>query len=320
MIVVTGGAGFIGSNIVEALNARGVDDLAVVDDLTDARKAVNLATCRIADYLDRSEFAHMVRGDASWLDDVELVIHQGATSSTTHADGREVMANNYRVTRDLIDCCVRRAVPLVLASSAAVYGASRAFAEDPVNERPLNVYGLSKRLVDDHLRRLVGTAPAQLVALRYFNVYGPNEDHKDRMASLVAQLDDEIRARGTASIFGPSHGLGAGEQRRDFVYVDDVVETVLWFADRPDRSGVFNVGTGRSRTFAELASLVLDHHHGGTVRFTDFPPELAGRYQAVTEADVTRLRSVGFDREFTDLETGVARYLAIRDSRRSGGT
>ena len=317
MIVVTGGAGFIGSNIVHALNGRGLDDVVVVDDLTDTRKVANIADARFEDYLDRGEFLRRVEADDAEIARATLIIHQGATSSTTVSDGRAVMENNYEYSKRLVEFCLRQRIPLIYASSAAVYGRSTVWRESPENEVPANVYGLSKLMVDNHVRRALPTAGSQLVGLRYFNVYGEREDHKDEMASVAAQLDDELRAHGTATIFGASHGVGPGQQRRDFVAVTDVVDVVLWFADHPDRSGIFNVGTGVDRSFREVAEAVIAHRGSGERRFREFPAELHDRYQPLTTADLGALRAIGYSAGFTPIEVGIPRYLEARDRRRA---
>ena len=310
MIVVTGGAGFIGSNIVADLDRRG-HDIVVVDDLADERKRANLAGIDVVEMVDKDEFLARLT-DRGALEGVSAVIHQGACSSTTESDVDYVMRTNYEYSMVLADACLRAAVPLIYASSAAVYGNSTDQRDEAGNEHPLNVYGRSKALFDQHVRDdLAGTA-TQIVGLRYFNVYGPHEDHKDEMASLVLQLDDQLEATGEARIFGAAGGFGPGEQRRDFVSVDDIVSVVRWFLDRPDRSGLFNCGTGTSRTFAELAGEVIRCRGAGTVRHVPFPDALIGRYQFDTRADLTRLRAAGCDHEFAPIEVGVERYLAWR--------
>jgi ADP-L-glycero-D-manno-heptose 6-epimerase len=314
LILVTGGAGFIGSNLVHALNARGVTDLVVVDNLERGDKFKNLVGARIAGFADKRDF--LAGLDRQEPDAFELIVHQGACTSTTEPDGRYVMASNYDFSRRLIEQFP--AARLVYASSAAVYGAGRVFREERAHERPLNIYGFSKWLFDEHVRaahglRLAGRGGPQLVGLRYFNVYGPREGHKGPMASVVRHVDDQLRATGRARLFGASDGFGPGEQRRDLVHVDDVVAVILWFLDHPDVSGLFNVGTGNSRSFAELAAAVIAVRGRGEVEHVPFPDSLRGRYQAFTEADLTRLRGAGYTAGFRDLATGVTEYLAQRD-------
>ena len=312
MIVVTGGAGFIGSNLVLALNAKGYRDIVVVDNLVDARKYRNLVGADIADYVDKEDWLSMVQGRASWLDEIKGVFHQGACTSTTETDGRYMLKNNYEYSKAVLDLCLERRVPLIYASSAAVYGTGTVFGEEPANEGPLNVYGFSKLLFDLHVRRVLPTASSQIVGLRYFNVYGPRESHKGPMASLVLQLDEQVELTGKARLFGPTEGYEAGGQRRDFVNVGDVVDVNLWFFDHPEQSGIFNCGTGISRTFNDLAGEVLRFRGDGAIEYIPFPESLRGRYQSYTQADMSSLRAAGFTADPTPLEKGIPDYLAWR--------
>jgi ADP-L-glycero-D-manno-heptose 6-epimerase len=316
MIVVTGGAGFIGSNLVRELNRRGHDDIVVVDDLSDGRKFSNLVGCRIADYLDKDQFLARVR--AGELDKIEAIFHQGACAVTTEWDGRYMMDTNYRYSVELYEYCVEKGVPLIYASSAAVYGASGVFKEsDSTLERPLNVYGYSKLLFDDYVRRRRGQRRngrrakrrAAVVGLRYFNVYGPGEAHKGSMASVAYHLNGQVTATGEARLFEGNDGYAAGEQRRDFVHVGDVVDVNLWFWEKRSVSGVFNVGTGASTTFNDVAKAIIAWHGKGIVRYIPFPDELRARYQSFTEADITALRAAGYSRPFRDVRAGIKDYL-----------
>lgn len=312
MIVVTGGAGFVGSNLIWELNRAGRSDVVVVDNLTDAHKFKNLVGADIADYIDKQDFLSMVASRSSDLDEIELISHQGACTSTTESDGRYMMKNNYEYSKALLDLSLERQLPLIYASSAAVYGGGTSFGEDPANEAPLNVYGFSKLLFDLYVRRVLPAAKSQIVGLRYFNVFGPREAHKGPMASMVLQLDDQVAASGKARLFGPTEGYEAGEQRRDFVHVQDVVRVNLWFMDNPDKSGIFNCGTGAGRTFNDLASEVLRFRGDGMIEYIPFPEALEGKYQSYTQADLEQLRAAGYEAEFTSLEDGIQEYLTWR--------
>jgi ADP-L-glycero-D-manno-heptose 6-epimerase len=309
MIIVTGGAGFIGSNIVKALNGRGRSDIMVVDDLTDGTKFVNIADAQLADYLDRHEFLQRVQAGDDFGGAVEAVIHQGACSTTTEWDGRYMMENNFTYSKILLHYCLSRGIPFIYASSAAIYGGSTVFREDPQYERPLNVYGYSKALFDQYVRRHLPRAKSQIAGFRYFNVYGPREQHKGSMASVAFHLKNQLEAEGVVKLFEGCDNYGDGEQRRDFVFVEDVVDVNLWFLDHRDKSGIFNVGTGRSQSFNDVANAVLKAHDRGELRYIPFPEHLKGRYQSFTEADLSGLREIGYDGRFRTVEEGVASYM-----------
>lgn len=306
MIVVTGGAGFIGSNIVKGLNKRGIDDVLVVDDLRDGSKFRNLADCVFADYMDKDEFRKALKR-SGFGDDISAVLHQGACSVTTEWDGRYMLENNYTYSKTLLHHCMSRGLPFIYASSAAVYGAGPAFTEDPSNEHPLNVYGYSKALFDRYVRRQ--SANSQAVGLRYFNVYGPREQHKGSMASVALHFSRQLAEEGEAHLFEGSGGYADGEQRRDFIYVDDVVKVNLWFLEHRGVSGIFNLGTGRSQTFNDVAKAVIARMGQGKIRYVPFPDRLKDRYQSFTQADVTHLRAAGFAEEFLTVEEGVKAYF-----------
>jgi ADP-L-glycero-D-manno-heptose 6-epimerase len=307
MHIVTGGAGFIGSNLVRRLVEETGDDVVVVDDLTDGNKFRNLAALPIADYLDKDEF--LDRLDSRFSSGVNCIFHQGACSTTTEWDGRYMMKNNYAYSRTLLHHCLAHDIPFIYASSAAVYGSSTRFSESQRNELPLNVYGWSKLLFDRYVQRLAGRATSQVVGLRYFNVYGPNEQHKGSMASVAWHFNRQILEGGEIQLFEGSGGFADGEQRRDFVYVDDVCEVNLWFLKHREASGVFNTGTGRSQSFNDVANAVIAWHGHGRIRYIPFPEELAGAYQSFTEADLSKLRDTGCDVNFRSVEAGVRAYL-----------
>lgn len=319
MYIVTGAAGFIGSRLVAALNRQGIDDVLAVDNLEQADKFRNLAGCEIEDYLDKREF--LVRLEAGEFDgDVDAVLHQGACSDTMATDGRYVMENNYGYSRALLDWCQEEEVPLLYASSAAVYGAGKqGFREARECEGPLNVYGYSKFLFDQLVRRRLAGRSAQVVGLRYFNVYGPNEAHKGRMASVAFHAFHQFRAEGRVKLFVGSGGYGDGEQRRDFIHVDDVVAVNLHFLEHRELSGIWNCGTGRAQSFNEVAAAVINAARGSRaapaelaaqklIEYIPFPPQLAPKYQSYTEADMAPLRATGFAQEFLGVQQGVAAY------------
>jgi len=314
--IVTGAAGFIGSKLVEGLNRRGITGVIAVDNLARADKFRNLAAVEIADYVDHAEFiANLDRFEGA----VAAVFHQGACSDTMETDGRYMLDNNYTYSKRLLEWCQEEEVPLIYASSASVYGAGPEFREERRCEKPLNVYGYSKFLFDQYVRRVVPAS--QVAGLRYFNVYGPNEAHKGRMASVAYHAYQQLLGWGKVKLFVGSGGYGNGEQKRDFVYVGDAVEVNLWLLEHPGVSGVFNCGTGRAQSFNELAAAVINAVQGtrrsvlemnqkGLIEYVPFPPGLLDKYQSFTEADLSRLRAAGYTSEFKTVEQGVAAYVA----------
>jgi ADP-L-glycero-D-manno-heptose 6-epimerase len=321
-VVVTGAAGMIGSNLVHGLNAIGIDDVIAVDDLTDGPKYRNLLGAKLADYFDRSDFyARFTRGE---LGRIDAVLHEGACSDTMEHNGRYMLDTNYRCSKDLLDACQAQGTRLLYASSAATYGGSAAFREEPLFEQPLNVYGYSKLLFDNVVRRMLPAAKTQVVGFRYFNVYGPREQHKGRMASVAFHHFNQFREHGKVQLFGEYGGYGPGQQSRDFVFVDDVVAVNLWFLEHPDQSGIFNLGSGRAQPFNDVALAVVNtvrERDGGAalpladlvkqgfVEYIPFPDALVGKYQCFTEADLTRLRATGCPHVFADVATGVRNYV-----------
>jgi ADP-L-glycero-D-manno-heptose 6-epimerase len=321
-IIVTGAAGFIGSNLVKGLNVRGERDIIAVDDLTQADKFLNLVDCDIADYLDKRDF--LARFAAGQFGAVRALLHQGACSDTTERDGRYMMENNYRYSIDLLDACQRHDVDFLYASSAATYGAGNRFVEEPSAESPLNVYGYSKLLFDQVVRRRLAHSTIQITGFRYFNVYGPREAHKGRMASVALHHFNQFREHGRVRLFGAWAGWQAGCQQRDFVSVDDVVAVNLHFLESRV-SGIFNLGSGRAQSFNDVAvavvnalrenpatpPLTLEGLAGrGIIEYVEFPEDLKGRYQSYTQADLTRLRAAGYGAPFLSVEDGIARYIA----------
>ena len=321
-IVVTGAAGMIGSNIVHGLNALGHDDVIAVDDLTDGPKYRNLLGARISDYFDKAEFySRFARGD---FGKVDAVLHQGACSDTMEHNGRFMLDTNYRCSKDLLDACQAQGTRLLYASSAATYGGSDTFREEPPFEQPLNVYGYSKLLFDNVVRRMLPASTTQVAGFRYFNVYGPREQHKGRMASVAFHNFNQFREAGKVKLFGEYGGYGAGGQTRDFISVDDVVAVNLWFLQNPGKSGIFNLGTGRAQPFNDVAVAVVNASRAtkgeialplaelvklGLIEYIPFPDALVGKYQCYTQADMTQLRATGCDHRFADVATGVTRYV-----------
>ncbi len=325
-IVVTGAAGFIGSNIVKALNERGERDIVAVDNLTRADKVSNLSDLDIAEFIDKRDFISRIE-NGSFASKVAAVLHQGACSDTMETDGRYMMENNYDYSMKLMRWCVERKVPFIYASSASVYGGGRVFAESREHEAPLNVYGYSKFLFDQAVRRELASAPAQIAGFRYFNVYGPREAHKGRMASVAWHFYNQYMERGKLKLFEGSGGYAAGEQLRDFVSIEDVVKVNLHFLDHPRVSGIFNVGTGRAESFNEVARATVNAvrgtrgekpqslaelHSSGAIEYVPFPPQLVGKYQSYTQADLAKLREAGYALPFLGVEEGVRRYVEAR--------
>ena len=306
--IVTGGAGFIGSNLVHALNEKGYTNIIVVDDLSDGTKFINLVDCDIADYMDKDQFLKFVSQDQN-ANGIEAIFHQGACSTTTEWNGRFMMDNNYEYSKTLLHFCVKHLIPFIYASSAAVYGAGEVFKEATQYERPLNIYGYSKYQFDQYVRARLNDIQSQVVGLRYFNVYGPREQHKGGMASVAFHLYQQLIAGKKMSLFEGCDDYANGEQRRDFVYVADVTAVNIWFLQN-NISGVFNLGTGRSQTFNDVANAVRDYMGRGEIEYIPFPEHLRGRYQSYTQADMSLLREVGCAEEFKTVEQGVPLYLS----------
>lgn len=302
MIVVTGGAGFIGSNIVKGLNNQGYQDILVVDDLTDGTKFANLVDLDIADYMDKDEFiSAIIAGEQL---NIETIFHQGACSSTTEWDGKFMMENNYDYSKDLLHYCLDFNIPFLYASSAATYGGrSDNFIEDRCYEKPLNVYGYSKFLFDQYVRKILPDATSQVCGFRYFNVYGPRENHKGSMASVAFHLNEQIHKGEKPKLFA-----GSDNFKRDFIYVGDVVDVNLWFW-KNNISGIYNCGTGRAESFQAVADAVLSYHKKDEIDYIPFPDHLKGRYQRFTQADLTKFRKTGCPIDFKTVSEGTTEYM-----------
>ena len=307
MIIVTGAAGFIGSNVVKILNQSGINNIIAVDDLTDGHKYKNLLNTQIADYIDKDDLMAVLPK----LDKVDAIFHQGACSSTTEWNGRFMMSVNYDYSKKLLHYALDEQVPFIYASSAAVYGGSTNFEEAQANLSPRNVYGYSKILFDQYASKYFEQTRAPIVGLRYFNVYGPGEWHKGAMASVAFHFNNQLREHGVVKLFEGIDNYGNGEQRRDFVYVDDIVDVNLWCLEHPAPSGIYNVGTGRSQTFNDVAKAVCAWHGRGEIEYIPFPDHLRGAYQSFTEADISALRAAGYTKPFKSVEAGVRAYLDV---------
>lgn len=312
MIIVTGSAGFIGSNLVKSLNNRGIKDILVVDDLKDGHKFENLADCDFVDYLDKDDFLADILNGYFDEKNIQAIFHQGACSTTTEWDGHYMMQNNFEYSKHLLHFALDRKIPFLYASSAATYGQSEVFKEQRDLENPVNVYGFSKFQFDQYVRfKVLGKTDSLVVGFRYFNVYGPREQHKGSMASVAFHHYNQIKDQGKVKLFGTYDGYNPGEQKRDFIYVGDVCDVNLWFFDQnnKDLSGVYNLGTGKSQPFNDVANSVINYFGHGEIEYIDFPEHLKGHYQSFTQADLTNLRQTGCDIQFKTVEQGVKLYL-----------
>ena len=320
--IVTGACGFIGANLVKGLNGIGIDNVIAVDNLSNADKFRNLVDCELADYLDKQEFLDLV-AQGYFDGGVNAILHQGACSDTMESDGRYMMDNNYRYSTTLLDFCLDQEVPFLYASSASVYGGGKVFRESREFEAPLNVYGYSKFLFDQRVRRCLQDAASPVVGFRYFNVYGPREQHKGRMASVAYHCFNQFQSEGRVRLFEGCDGYADGEQRRDFVFIEDVVKVNLHFLERQE-SGIFNLGTGRAQSFNDVAVATVNACRAaqgiaaaslaelraqGMIEYVAFPEALKGKYQSFTQADLTLLRTAGYREEFATVEQGVAAYV-----------
>ncbi len=312
MIIVTGGAGFIGSNLVKLLNERGHKDIIVVDDLEDGTKFKNIVDLDIYDYMDKDDFLERIKSNDNFLDwgKIEGVFHEGACSSTTEWNGKYIMKVNYEYTKALFHYCIARQIPFIYASSAATYGGRTSdFIEGREYECPLNVYGYTKFLFDEYMRKFLPKLTSPVIGLKYFNVYGPRESHKGSMASVAFHLNNQVLRGENPKLFEGTDGYPNGGHMRDFVYVEDVCKVNLWFLEHKAPSGVYNCGTGRAEPFLNIAKAVLDYHKKGQIEFIPFPEHLRGRYQSFTQADLTKLRAAGCDVQFKSVAEGVAEYM-----------
>lgn len=327
--IITGAAGFIGSNIVQALAQTGSHYLIAVDDLEKRDQFFNLLRAPVTDYYDKHELLSALSTNELNHLKIKAIFHQGACSDTMNHDAPFMMRNNYRYTVELFRWAQAKAIPFLYASSAAVYGASAVFKEERRYEAPLNIYGYSKFLFDEYMRHYLTycklTAP--VVGFRYFNVYGFGEQHKGRMASVVLHHYRQYREKGFVELFGAYDGYAAGEQKRDFIAVEDVAKVNLFFLKNA-KTGIYNLGTGLSRSFNDLAAATVNTLRTlsnkkslslaelveqGLIRYVDFPDSLKGKYQSFTQADISLLRNAGYHEQFLSLEVGIDRYIRLNE-------
>ena len=314
MIIVTGGAGFIGSNIVKGLNDRGREDVLIVDNLTNMVKFKNIQGLKALDYMDKQNFIDAIKNGKFDDANIEVIFHEGACSDTMEYNGKYMMENNFEYTKTLMHFALKKKIQLIYASSASTYGSGKhGFSEKPACEEALNVYAFSKLFFDNYVRRYFDKAESQIVGLRYFNVYGPQENHKGKMASMIFQMFNQWKAEGKVKLFEGIDGYGDGEQTRDFIYVKDVVKVNFFFWDHPELKGIYNCGTGHAHTFNTLAKGVLKYFGSGELEYVPFPEVLKGKYQSFTEADSSKLLAAGYDGGFTDIEEAIAEYCALLD-------
>lgn len=332
IIAVTGAAGFIGSNVIKELNRRGFYDIIAVDNLTNGDKAKNLADLEILDFIDKEDFIQAVV-EGEYNNQIDYIFHQGACSATTESDGRYMMKNNYEYSCLLLEFAQKNEVPMIYASSAATYGASPIFVESRENEVPLNVYGYSKMLFDQTVRRYFDAGlRSPIVGLKYFNVYGHREFHKGRMASVVLHHFKQYQEFGTVKLFEGCQGYDNGKQSRDFISVEDVVKVNMHFFENHTQSpnevsGIFNCGTGKARSFNDLSLATINacrKHEGlnqidlstaielGIIEYIQFPGDLADKYQCFTQSDNNNLTKFGkYKNEFLTLEQGIENYVDL---------
>ena len=314
MIIVTGGAGFIGSNIVKGLNERGREDVLIVDNLTNMVKFKNIQGLKAIDYMDKNDFIAAIKNGKFDDANIEVIFHEGACSDTMEYNGKYMMENNFEYTKTLMHFALKKKIQLIYASSASTYGSGKhGFSEKPACEEALNVYAFSKLFFDNYARRYFDNAESQIVGFRYFNVYGPQENHKGKMASMIFQMFNQWKAEGKVKLFEGIDGYGNGEQVRDFIYVKDVVKVNFFFWDHPELKGIYNCGTGHAHTFNTLAKGVLKYFGSGELEYVPFPEVLKGKYQSFTEADSSKLLAAGYDGGFTDIEEAIAEYCALLD-------
>ena len=304
MIIVTGGAGFIGSNLVKELNRQGESNILIVDNLYKSKKHLNLNRLKFIDFVDKQKFIE----NLNIFPIADYIFHQGACSDTTEKNGHYMMKNNYEYSKDLLNYSIKNKIPFIYASSAAVYGnGTYGFSEHPSTEYPLNIYGFSKLCFDNYVRRQIKNTSSQILGLRYFNVYGPQENHKGRMASVALHLYQQIKKGKSMELFH-----GSNKFFRDFIYVNDTIKINMFFLKK-GVSGIFNAGTGKINSFYKISELLSSHKDSANVKFIDFPVDLKENYQQYTKADIANLIKVGYEAKFLSLEEGIKNYISILD-------
>ena len=309
MIIVTGSNGFIGSNLIKKLNNQGHSNILAVDDLSKTENLSNIEDCEIKDLIDLKQFStQLIKNDLS-KKEIDYVFHQGACSDTTESNIDFLLQNNYYYSKNILNFCASKHIPLVYASSASVYGNELTFQENSRNESPVNLYAYTKYIFDQFVRKKINKISSQIVGLRYFNVYGPREAHKKRMASVALHLHQQLLNGQEVKLFGAFDGFESGQQSRDFVHIDDVIDVNLWFMENNHISGIFNVGSGKSHTFNEVAEAVIKWNKKGRITYIPFPDSLKGSYQSFTKADISKLRKVGYKKPFRDVQSGIKNYL-----------
>jgi ADP-L-glycero-D-manno-heptose 6-epimerase len=309
LIVVTGSNGFIGSNLIKGLNKIGYKDIIAVDDHNNPELKENITHCEIKDYLDIDEFLFLLQKNKFDGTKLKSIFHQGACSNTMEWDAEYLYKNNFLYSKEILNLSIQSDTPLIYASSASVYGSGDVFEESIENENPINLYAYSKFKFDQLVRKALTENTTQIVGLRYFNAYGPQEQHKGSMASVAYHLHNQLKDNDSIKLFKGSDGYNDGEQRRDFIYIDDIVKVNLWFMENKKISGIFNLGTGKSRAFNDVAQAVINWHSHGRIEYIDFPEKLKGSYQSFTEANISKLRKVGYTEDFVDVTEGVNLYL-----------
>ena len=310
MIILTGGSGFIGSNILKRLNQDGYDDILIVDNLKNSDKYRNLVDTRFRDLISKDDFYSQMAAGKWDHEAIEAVLHQGACTDTMEYDGIYMMRTNYEASKALLHLCLEREIKLVYASTAAVYGHTANAVEVPEAEAPLNIYGFSKLAFDNYVRRVATSKVSTVVGLRYFNVYGHGEQHKGRMSSMVYQFAKQIQDTGVARLFGAYGSYGDGESTRDFVSVTDLVNINMYFLHRDPVTAIVNAGSGVSSTWNQMAQAVIEALGMGTIEYIPFPDSLKAKYQFNTKADLTNLHALGYSKESTPLSTGVYDYIS----------